>query len=124
MEYKVEIEGKFPSMNEFIQANRTHVQKGNKMKKDSQGIIAWHVKNQLKNLHIDKPVSLHYTFYEPNKKRDLDNISGYFHKVFQDALVMCGVLHNDSWYYITGYSDSFYVDNKCPRIEVIIREAD
>lgn len=124
MEYMVTIEGKFPSMNEFIQANRTHVQKGNKMKKDSEGIIAWNVKAQLKRLHIDKPVSLHYSFYEPNKKRDLDNISGYFHKVFQDALVKSGVLMNDSWYYITGFSDEFYVDNKNPRIEVIIREED
>lgn len=122
MEYKVVIEGRFPSMNEFISANRSNPKKGNKLKRDSQNIISWHIVQQHKNLHIDKPVRLLYTFYEPNKKRDLDNIAGYFHKVFQDALVKCGVIHNDSWHYIVGFNDDFCVDNKNPRIEVIIQE--
>lgn len=122
MEYKVVIEGRFPSMNEFINANRTHKQKGNKMKQQSQDDISWQLLQQHRKLHIDKPIKLHYTFYEPNKKRDLDNISGYFHKVFQDALVHCGIIMDDSWHYISGYSDTFLVDNKKPRIEVIIQE--
>ena len=120
--YTVTIPGRFPSMNEFIEANRTHKQKGNKMKKDDQNTICLYLMQQHRKLHLDKPVKLFYSFYEPNKKRDLDNISGYFHKVFQDALVHCGIIHNDSWHYITGFSDEFYVDNKNPRIEVIIQE--
>ena len=123
-EYKVIIEGKFPSMNEFIDANRRSRgkwNKGNQMKQASQDDISWQILQQHKKLHIDKPVYLHYTFYEVNKKRDLDNISGYFHKVFQDALVHCGVIHNDSWHYIVGFSDEFKIDSK-PRIEVIIEE--
>jgi Holliday junction resolvase RusA-like endonuclease len=122
MEYKITIIGRFPSLNEYIEANRIHRQKGNKMKRQSQREIAWQLLAQLKKTHIDKPVTLEYTFYEPNKKRDLDNVSGYFHKVFQDALVECKVIHNDSWHYITGFSDKFYVDNKNPRIEIIIKE--
>lgn len=124
MEYKVVIEGRFPSMNEFIDANRRSKgrwNKGNQMKQASQDDISWQLLQQHKKLHLDKPVYLHYTFYEPNKKRDLDNISGYFHKVFQDALVHCGVIHNDSWHYIVGFSDQFKIDNK-PRIEIIIEE--
>lgn len=124
-EYKVVIEGKFPSMNEFIDANRRSKgkwNKGNQMKQQSQDEISWQLLQQLKKVHIDKPVRLFYTFYEPNKKRDLDNISGYFHKVFQDALVHCGIIHNDSWHYIVGFSDEFLIDNKNPRIEVIIQE--
>lgn len=124
-EYKVIIEGKFPSMNEFIDANRRSKgkwNKGNQMKQQSQDEISWQLLQQHKKLHIDKPVRLIYTFYEPNKKRDLDNISGYFHKVFQDALVHCGIIHNDSWHYIVGFSDEFLIDNKTPRIEVVIQE--
>lgn len=124
-EYKVIIEGRFPSMNEFIFANRMGKgkwNKGNVMKQASQDEISWQIMQQHKKLHIDKPVRLLYTFYESNKKRDLDNISGYFHKVFQDALVHCGVIHNDSWHYIVGFSDEFLIDNKKPRIEVIIQE--
>lgn len=122
MEYKVIIEGRFPSLNDFIDANRTHKQKGNKMKQQSQDDISWQLLQQHRKLHIDKPIKLHYTFYEPNKKRDLDNVSGYFHKVFQDALVHCGIIHNDSWHYIVGFSDTFLVDNKQPRVEVTIQE--
>lgn len=124
MEYKVTIPGRFRSMNEFIDANRIHKQKGNNMKKGDQNTICFYLMQQHRKLHIDKPVKLIYTFYEPNKKRDLDNISGYFHKVFQDALVHCGIIHNDSWQYITGFSDDFKVDNKNPRIEVIIQEGE
>lgn len=125
--YKVVIEGKFPSMNEFIDANRRSkgkFNKGNQMKQASQNEISWQLLQQHKKLHIDKPVYLHYTFYEPNKKRDLDNVASYFMKVFQDALVRCGILNNDSWYYVTGFSTEFYIDSKKPRIEVIISEVE
>jgi len=126
MEYKVVIEGRYPSMNEFIDANRRSkgkFNKGNQLKQQCQDDISWQLLQQHKHLHIDKPVKLFYTFYEPNKKRDLDNISGFFHKVFQDALVHCGIIHNDSWHYIVGFSDEFLIDQKNPRIEVTIQES-
>ena len=119
--YRVVVMGKFPSMNELIDANRSHRQKGNNLKRKSQHEIAVCLMKQLR-VHIDKPIRIKYKFYEPNKKRDLDNISGYFHKVFQDALVECHVIKNDNWQHIVGFSDEFYVDSKYPRIEVEIRE--
>lgn len=127
MTYNIKIEGKFPSMNEFIDANRRskgRFNKGNAMKQQSQNEISWQILKQYRKLHIDKPVKLIYSYYEPNKKRDLDNISGYFHKVFQDALVNCGVIHNDNWHYIVGFTDEFYIDNKHPRIEIKIVEVE
>lgn len=66
------------------------------------------------------PVKLHYTFYEPNRRRDKDNIAATAHKFIQDALVQCGVLPNDSWADIEGFSDSFFIDKNNPRIEVTI----
>ena len=127
MTYNITIEGKFPSMNEFIDANRRskgRFNKGNAMKQQSQNEISWQILKQHRKLHIDKPVKLIYSYYEPNQKRDLDNISGYFHKVFQDALVNCGVIHNDNWHYIVGFTDEFYIDNKHPRIEIKIVEVE
>lgn len=127
MTYNITIEGKFPSMNEFIDANRRskgRFNKGNAMKQQSQNEISWQILKQHRKLHIDKPVKLIYSYYEPNKKRDLDNISGYFHKVFQDALVNCGVIHNDNRHYIVGFTDEFYIDNKHPRIEIKIVEVE
>jgi hypothetical protein len=125
VEYKVVIEGEFASLNEFIDANRRSKgrwNKGNQMKQKDQNIISMYLKQQLHKVHIDKPVNLQYTYYCKNRKKDKDNISGYFHKVFQDSLVHCGIIHNDSWQYITGFSDEFYIDNGKPRVEVIIQE--
>ncbi len=125
MKYELVVQGEFASLNEFINANRTGKgkwNKGNTMKKRDQHTIAVYISEQLKKVHIDKPVILHYTYYCKNRKRDLDNISGYFHKILQDALVECGVLHNDSWAYIKGFTDDFLVDNKNPRIEIVIEE--
>lgn len=122
MKYSITIPGRFPSMNQFTEANRTHKQKGNQMKQKSQNEISFYILDQLQRVRIDKPIYIRYKFYEPNKKRDLDNISGFFHKVFQDALVGCRIIMNDSWYYIVGFSDEFFVDNKNPRIEIEIEE--
>lgn len=67
-------------------------------------------------------VELLYTFYEKDTRRDLDNISGFAHKVIQDALVNTGIIPGDGWKDIKGMRDMFRIDKKCPRIEVIIIE--
>ena len=69
-----------------------------------------------------KRVFIEFTFFSSDRKHDPDNISGYFHKVFMDALVQAGILENDGWKQIKGMSDYFEVDKKYPRIEVRIEE--
>lgn len=123
-EIKITINGRFASLNEYIEACRTNKNKANKMKRDAQNIIIGCVLEQIGKQKIHNKVILRYAYYEPNKKRDLDNISGWFHKVFQDALVQCGTIQNDNWYHIGGYEDRFDVDNKNPRIEVTITEVE
>lgn len=63
-----------------------------------------------------------YRWYEPNRKRDKDNIAAVGRKIIQDALVEAGVIRNDGWNDIRGFSDEFYVDKNEPRIEVEIEE--
>lgn len=92
------------------------------MKWEDQNKVEWFIRSQLRGVRIKKPVIMVYTWYEPNRKRDLDNISSYGRKVIQDALVHCGVIHNDGWKEILGFADRFYVDRKEPRIEVVILE--
>lgn len=122
--YKFIVEGRLNGMNEFIAANRQSPKAGNRMKKEAEQIISIYIRKYLKQLKIDKLVKIHYTYYEPNKNRDKDNISGFFHKVCQDALVKCGVLTGDGWKEIKGFTDDFEVDKNKPRIEVIIQEID
>ena len=122
MVYEINITGRLPGMNEFISAQRTNKYKGAQMKADGQHTCEIYVKKALRNVHIEKPIKIHYCFYERNTKRDMDNISGFAHKVFQDALVSCGVIDNDGWKNIVGFTDSFFVDKKNPRIEIVLEE--
>ena len=124
MDYRLTIPGRLPGLNEYTAANRTNPYKGSKMKKDAEETIIWQIRQQLHGVHIAKPVILKYEFWEPNKKRDLDNISSFAHKTIQDSLVKTGVLVNDGWENITGYLDQFYCDKGNPRIEVTIMEVD
>lgn len=92
------------------------------MKKKNEEKVLQEIYSQFGRLRITKPVRMKYTWYEPNKRRDLDNVSSFGRKVIQDALVVSKVLKNDGWNEIKGFSDEFYVDSKNPRIEVLIME--
>jgi Holliday junction resolvase RusA-like endonuclease len=122
LEYKLIIEGRLADLNEYQLKCRSHWSKGNALKKEQEFIVSAYIKAQLSNVYVDKKVKMHYHWYEPNKKRDLDNISSFGRKVIQDALVKSGVLLNDGWKNIAGFTDSFYSDPKRPRVEVIIEE--
>lgn len=122
MKHKFTITGRLDGLNEYTAANRTNPYKGGKMKSDNEEIVIWAIRQQLKNLHIKGPVKIKYDFYEKNKRRDLDNISSFAHKVIQDSLVKTKILKNDGWNEIVGYEDNFFVDKENPRIEVVIEE--
>lgn len=89
------------------------------MKQRDQKKICQYIPTGLK---FKKRIFIEYNFFEPNTRRDKDNISGYFHKVFQDALVQAACIPNDGWKYIRGFSDYFEVDKGYPRIEIVIEE--
>jgi len=122
MDYELVINGRLPGMNEYTSAQRVNRYKGAKMKADAQKVCLWQIKQQLRNVRISRPVRLHYIWYEQNRRRDLDNISGFGHKVIQDALVQCKVLQDDGWKHIVGYTDTFAVDKEHPRIVLLIEE--
>lgn len=120
--YKVVCSGKFPTLNEYIAAMNSHYHNGNKFKKEYQRGCELYIMRDLRGVKITNPVFIRYRYFEPNKKRDLDNIAGFFHKVFQDALTARGVLKNDGWAQIVGFEDRFFTDAKAPRVEIYIEE--
>lgn len=71
---------------------------------------------------LKTPIRISYLFVEQNRRRDHDNVSAFFHKVFQDSCVRAGLIPNDGWNEISGYRDDFTVDKNHPRIEVTIFE--
>ena len=124
MEYLLIIPGTLNNLNDYIAAERTNRHKGAKMKSDNGNIVSVAIRQCMRGIRIDKPVFMEYTWVEKNRRRDLDNISSFGRKVIQDALVETGVLKDDGWKYVGGFSDRFQVDREHPRIEVLIREVE
>lgn len=122
MEYLLVIPTRLNNLNDYITADRTNRYKGAAMKARNEALVKVAIKQQMRSIRIERPVYMEYTWYERNKRRDLDNISSFGRKVIQDALVQTRVLVNDGWNETVGFSDQFYVDAANPRIEVLIRE--
>ena len=112
------IEGRLPSLNEYTRACRGSKYTGAKMKKETEEVIGWYIKAQLKDIHFDAPFRLAFRWYETSRKRDLDNIA-FAKKFILDALVANGILRGDGWKFVTGFTDEFYVDDRA-RVEVDI----
>lgn len=122
LNYLLIIHGRLNNLNDYIKALDTSRYKGSALKSANESKALQEIYSQFGRLRITKPVRMHYTWYEKDKRRDLDNVSSFGRKVIQDALVKSKVLQNDGWNEIKGFSDEFYVDSKNPRIEVLIVE--
>ena len=124
MTYIVVIPGRLDNLNDYIADCRVNPYKGAETKKVNEHICRVAIRKALRGVEIKSKVQMIYRWYEKDRRRDLDNISSFGRKVFQDALVSCGVIPNDGWRHIVGFADEFYVDAKNPRIEVEIMEVE
>lgn len=122
MTYTFTIPFRLNNLNDYINAERTNRYAAAQMKAKNEKIASAYILKSLKGVKIRSPVKMRYRWYEPDRRRDPDNISSFGRKVIHDALVRCGVLENDGWKNIAGFSDEFYIDKKMPRIEVEIEE--
>lgn len=122
MRFLITIEGRLPNLNDYTSATRTNRYKGAEMKRQAQSVVETYILEQWRGLKVHPKVVLHYRWYEQNGRRDIDNISGFGHKVIQDALVTCKIIPDDNQNVIAGYTDEFFIDSKHPRIEVEIEE--
>ena len=131
MVYKFTIEGNYygknrvmPDLNNYISACSHHHLRGAKMKKDYMMVASLAIRKQLKGVKITKQVYIDYHHYEADMRRDKSNAASFATKVIEDALQVCGVIQNDGWANIAGYSQEFDVDKNRPRIEVTITEVE
>lgn len=116
------ISGTFPTLNEYLAACGRNPKAGSRMKKQYLEIASWEIRSQLKNYHTDNKIILHYVIYEPNMKRDKDNVFCMVSKCVSDALQVCKVIDNDGWKNIENFTHDFFLDRNNPRIEVYIEE--
>ena len=109
-----------PGLNEYIDAERAHRQKGAAMKRKWQNAVIMALRD---NRPVQEPVRIGFVWVEKNRRRDPDNISGFGRKVILDALVKAKILKNDGQKNISGFvGDKYDVDPKRPCIKVYIYE--
>lgn len=121
--YSFTIQGRLDGLNDYTKENRRNRYAGNKMKhknelKVQEGIIQGFKDKTLKNVS-DYPISLHIAWYEPNRRRDIDNIT-FATKFILDSLTSYGVIIDDSQKFINSISHDVLVSKDNPRIEVSI----
>lgn len=113
-----EIPGRLPGLNDIVAAAKEHFGSYAKMKERYTTEIAW----LAKKLPQYERITLVITWYEPDRRRDPDNIMAG-QKFILDALVHAGVIPNDSQRYVRGITHRFRVDRINPRVEVEIVDA-
>lgn len=118
---KFTIHGRLDGLNEYTTANRTNRYKGSAMKRRNENIVIRAIQEAKLNRVYKYPAQLKITWYEPNSRRDIDNIT-FATKFIQDALVKMKILIDDSQKYINKIEHEVSVCKENPRIEVEIIE--
>jgi len=113
------IPGTLPSLNEYINAERSSKYAGAALKKSATESVMW-ITNGLDP--INTPVRISILWVCPNKRKDPDNISGFGTKALLDALVKSGIIPDDTWRYIRSIHHEFAIAKDNPRIEVTLEE--
>lgn len=112
---KFEIPGRLPGLNEIIDAAKRNPHEYARMKETCTAMVAW----LAKKLPRFEKVALVITWYEPDQRRDFDNIMAG-QKFILDGMVQAGTIPNDSQKYVRGIMHRFEVDRQNPRVEVEI----
>lgn len=91
-----------------------------KIKKEQQALIAVAIKKaRLK--HVPRAV-VKCEWFEPNKRRDLDNVM-FAQKFIFDALVQTGILDDDGWDEIARIEHTLVLYPEKPGVRVTLEDA-
>lgn len=114
---KIEIHGELPSLNEIIDAAKSHWSVYRDMKEMNTNLVAWTAK---KLPSIDR-ADITIIWYCKDRRKDKDNIMAGQKFIF-DGLKEAGVIGNDGWKQIGDVTHRFRMDRNNPRIEIEINE--
>lgn len=121
MNRELVINGSLMGLNEYIRLCRGNKYLAASAKKKADELVSFYIMEKLKGVKFDKCVRIDFTWICKDKRQDPDNIC-FAKKFILDALTRCGVIKDDGWSEIYGFSDSFEVDKESPRIIVRISE--
>lgn len=115
------IYGRLDGLNEYVRACRNSKFGANSMKKKNQNLVKMYALKALRSRELTipnkYPIKLKIKWYEPNKRRDIDNVQ-FAVKFILDSLVELKVIPNDSRKYVDSIDNRVEVDKSNPRIEV------
>ena len=111
-----------PTANEYIAAERTHRQRAAAIKRNVELALVAECRKQRAQAVADYPVCLRYKWLRRDRRTDKSNII-FGQKFVEDALQTAGVLRNDGWAEIDAIEHSFGIDQKNPRLELTITQA-
>ena len=113
-----------PGLNQYLAESARSPHTGAKIKRDNMMLACAYIRRSLKKWKAEKPLIIHFYYYQKDKRMDKDNIDSFARKCVFDALQKCGVIKNDGWGEIENYTHDFFVDAKNPRIVVFLEEVD
>lgn len=114
------IPGPLPALNDYIGKDTRFSY--NADKKQWANTIHFHVRQQ--HLVPMQRVSLRWTWYEKDRRRDPDNFSAVGKKFILDALKSSGIIPNDGWKHMRpSWEDGWEVNKEAPGVMVEMEEA-
>lgn len=111
---------RMPSLNEYIKAIANNRYGGGSMKDEWDALVVQSVK-MARLGHFTEPITIEFHWYEPNKKRDIDNVA-FAKKFILDGLQKSGVLTGDSYRWVKGFSDHFHYEKDKEGVKIIMTE--
>lgn len=116
----LKIDGRLPTMNEIIKANRTNIYVGSIQKKRYTNLVMMECMAQ-EIAKVDGKIDLHITFCCKDKRIDKDNCIAST-KFILDGLIKANVIKNDGWDEIGNIRYDFMIDKKHPCIYIELIE--
>lgn len=121
------VRGRLPSLNDYVDACRAHWSKGAALKKETEELIFWSIKDAVGKKTcrpVQKPVRVLFVWYEHGLKRDMDNIFSA-KKYILDAMQTAGIIESDDRKHVVGLGDFIIQTTKGnDRVVVYIWEDD
>lgn len=117
MKYEFEIKGTLPTLNEYVNKERTNRFAAAKIKRQTQEYIRSFIPADAP--HFKGAVRVGFKWIRPDMRSDKDNVA-FAKKFILDALQEAEVIERDSWKLCTPYDVDFKVNKQNPRTVVTI----
>lgn len=119
---RVVVPGRFPGLNEYVRAERANRYRAADMKRrETERVRLAALSQSAPPLQCSRPAVVSIAWYEPNARRDVDNVA-FAAKFVLDGLVAAKVLPGDSRRYVSEVRSVVLTDRERPRVEVEVVE--